>query len=607
MKPLQEFQAWASVGGRAFDRTFALLLGLLLVAVAYPCLAYPPISDSWEMFYFFHHVGSRPGGHGWLHIFNHDPYERIRFQPFSRLYYYSFFRLFGTDLSWINAANLLVYWAVLLQLYAVAGLLQIPRAASCPLLLLLAFSFNHFDMVLWSSHIYVLGGMGLVLWGWMRHIRYLQTGRTGQAWAGGALMLSGLFCYEAFWLWPAAVFALNRLQVLRTASSPSPRRADRTSALVLAAMLAAALAMFFWTRWLGTYTLSPAPPRQLADFFHLRAGVVSALLTAFNLAYNQVCVRVLPGLAFPLNVSENVYMRGHLLPWLDGQGAPWLFAAGVLALAAAARGARALLKNGLRQEALTLGLLLGMAATPPLIIFFCRCSTNDLCYGCTEFRYQFPPNAFVTLAAAFALARWRLPVRRAARAGIYAAVFALVLGANLRADYKLLDIYRRQLTPLITLISDIRLAMADGRVTQQKRLYVAPDLPDFLPNLCWNIDMGQRFMDGSYQWMFGLRDIASLTGDPAQAAWDVDRQSLRIAPMGSAAQDARRVNAIRSPDYIDSPRDRHFLELAHQAAEDGHPDEAARLVRRALAFNPDSREVLDFQHDLASAGADRRP
>ena len=93
-----------------FPKIYFGLLLIFLAIISYHTFFYPPMSDYWQMFYFFHHIDDLPKISNlpqWLHVANLDPVEQMRYQPLSHFFYFTLHLLFGSNYVFYNIANFL--------------------------------------------------------------------------------------------------------------------------------------------------------------------------------------------------------------------------------------------------------------------------------------------------------------------------------------------------------------------------------------------------------------------------------------------------------------------------------------------------------------------
>lgn len=571
------------------DFYFAFFLLVFLLWNAFACFVYPPLSDSWEMFYFFHTLDARPGQYKWLHILNHDPHEKIRFQPFSRCFYYFFHLLAGSEFKWFKVANVLVYYIDMLLVYFFSKRFAKSSGICAVLVFLLAFAFNHFDMVLWSSHIYILGGFGMFLLGWMHFMDACQDGARWKFASSVLLIFAGILCYESFLFWPLVLPVMARLR--------NDEGMFKKSLPVLCAIYLGCVGMFWLSRSLGTY---PVGAREFGAFLRPQAAIYSFFQVFFNILYNGVVVRIWPFAAFPFSVCENIYMNGPFIRFIADHGPAVVFISGGACMLGLFLWIRQLFWRKI-SAAGDLAMFLGLLVISTWIVFFFRIGTNDIFYSLTEFRYQFVPNVFLTLCAIVVADRlWR--AREQTKLRILIPVAGFVLFVNMVGIKQVKYVYQKQLGPLITLGDSIRENIKTGGVDARNKIFLPDDLPDYFPNLCWNLEMGFRFMYANYKWMFSREHIKFFTESPEQASWFFDYASNTIvrAKEPVAPGTVSKINYTTGKGYEDVRKEELYWRVGTYLLDHGKPELARKAFVRAWEINPnpepghpDYKSVID--------------
>jgi len=79
------------------------------------------------------------------------------------------------------------------------------------------------------------------------------------------------------------------------------------------------------------------------------------------------------------------------------------------------------------------------------------------------------------------------------------------------------------------MIYSIRLSISRGLINEDDKLYIDKDMPDYFHGLCWNIEMGERFIEkGNYQWMFSKKEIKYFSEDINGADWIIDKEKFNV-------------------------------------------------------------------------------
>jgi len=573
---------------------FFLLLGSLLL-VAYQAFSYPPLSDYWEMFYSFHNLERFPGQIKCLHLLGFDPVEQVGFRPLANLFYYIFYLLFGSGFIFYNILNFIFYFLSLLVLYRFAIYFIKDKILIAAFIFLYAFLFNHFDILLWSCHMHIIAGFSLFLLGFIAYMEYLKKGMAHLVLVSALLFLIGMFCYESFFLWPLGIIILSSIKSLRTQGNHAGRPLKKPVFLILASVYLFYFLFFIFTRSLKTYI---NPRYSFFDFLQPHVFILSALSVIFNI-YNNLVVAILPIIVFPLKVTENIYMAGPLINYIE-HDSNWLvyWGGGVLGLVTAALFVCLYRKKRL-EEFKIIGFFLFLLTTEPYIVFFCRLLDNALAYCLSEFRYQYIPNAFIILTVAFIIERLVKPTRH--RRKLIFAFLALTFFLNIVCIRRVINIYNYHLSGLQRMISSIKRGIGQGYINSSNRLYIDEDLPDYLPHLCWNIEMGELFIpNGNYKWMFSEKEMENFTDAPQNARWIISKENFGVIDKSqeSLSGKGRKINTIRDKYYITPGKDYVYIELGYRYRREGRHDRERRMFERALELNPGNKEAASVLEEL---------
>ena len=385
-----------------FAIIYIFLLFIFLLIVAFPSLFYPPLSDHYEMFYFFHHLDELPklpASFQWLHILNLDPFEQMRYQPLSHLFYYILHLLFGSNFTFFNIFNFLFYVLSIILLYKFAVTFSVSRRLALAFIGVFAFLFSHFDIVLWNCHIYVIAGFCMFMVGFLSYIKFLKTGYTFLLlWAIVSFIL-GMLCYEPFALWPFGIIFLNSIKDLRKVNKG---RATNALWLVLGAIYAFYFSFYLFTRLLGTYE---TPGLYLSNFLKLESFGASSILVLFNILYNRIILNICPLLAFPLRVTENIYLAGPVINYIQTNHGIVFIGGGLVGILLISSFIY-LYRKRYFEQLKVLAFLFFLMLSYTGILFFCRLASNKFVYSLTEFRYQYVPNALFILILLFVIGRF---------------------------------------------------------------------------------------------------------------------------------------------------------------------------------------------------------
>lgn len=581
-----------------FDLIYACLLFFLLLFISFPSLSFPPLSDTWEMLHFFHSLDELPGHMKWLHILNHDPNEHMRYQPFSRIFFYAFHLMFGSNFTFFNIFNFLAYFSSVLLLYRFALYFCKDRALVAGFTWLFAFLANHFDIALWSYHIYILAGFSFLLLGFISYIRYLNSKKLLFLFFASLFLLSGALCYEAFLLWPLGIIILCHIKTLKTQGAESAGNTSVTTRVALGSIYLAYLLFYLFCRSLGTYA---SPAHDISAVFKLSNLSASAALVLFSTLYNNVIINIIPWLPVPFNVTENIYMAGAVVNYFE-RGHQW----GILLIGAAlgvlliSLGAYFLRRRHF-EELKVMGFFTFLIFSTSYIIFFCRMAFNGgFVYNLTEFRYQYIPNACLTLVTLYAVERFLKPP--GSRKRMILSFLAVVFVFNLYCIHRLTGIYDQHFFSLKKMIYNIKEGIAQGRINALNKIYIDEEMPDYLPHLCWNIDMGVMFIPkGNYKWMFSKKEISYFADDQNYSTWRVDKRDFSVILKTEAAAEAGRINVMGSGWYIAPGKDLKYASWGLRYMGENRYPEAIKMFKRALKLNPQNNEAYAALQQIAGS------
>jgi tetratricopeptide (TPR) repeat protein len=130
------------------------------------------------------------------------------------------------------------------------------------------------------------------------------------------------------------------------------------------------------------------------------------------------------------------------------------------------------------------------------------------------------------------------------------------------------------------MLTGVRTGIREKRISPDARLHIDNEIHAYLPGLCWNYEMGARFMQGTYQWAFPPEEQCCFVADPRIAAWVIDPRSFDVVPNGSESHSAaaKRIHAGKEIQYNT---------VGLLLAEEGKLDAAVAEYRKALVSKPD--------------------
>ncbi|MBL7197797.1 MAG: hypothetical protein ISS47_06830, partial [Candidatus Omnitrophica bacterium] len=467
------------------DKKFYILYSFIILGVLfgifYPRLSSPPISDYWEMFYSFHHLEEFPGSFKCLNILNFDAVEQVGYRPLAHLFYYILHLVFGSNFVFFNIVNFLLYFLSVIIFYRFALYFVKNRVLAGVFIGLFAFLFSHFDILLWSCHLYIIVGFSMFLLGFMAYMRFLKTNKLSLLFSVILCFLIGLWCYEAFFLWPLAIIILSRINGIRTKTSPDIKKIVKAVWLILGAVYLLDFLFYLFVKSVGTYENHLD---TILDFLKLRVFVSSGFLAFFNVLYNNIAVNIYPLLPFPLKVTENIYMAGPVINYIK-TNPKIVFIEGALVGITFFWFFFTLYRKKYFEEIKIIGLFLFLMLSELYIVFFGKLSvSHSFAYCLTEFRYQYIPNAFLILIVLYVIYRFFKPSKIKQRIVCLALIPFFVL--NIYCSQRVIGIYNSHLVNLKKMISSIRSGINKEYINENDKIYIDEDIPDYLPSLCWN-------------------------------------------------------------------------------------------------------------------------
>lgn len=511
---------------KKFILIYFCLLFILLLFVYFPSFFYPPRSDWWSTAYFFHRIDTLIDNPAkWLHILQYDPWNDSRFQPLGYVILYFEKLLFGSNFPYFQIFNFVLYCISILLLYKLAINFCKSRLLAVAFLTVFAFLFSHFDIICWSFHSYIIFGFCSFILGFNVYINFLKSGRTFLLFFVWGMFLAGMLCYEPFILWPLGVIILSSIQNRPGEQKDIKRKLERPYLLVIVAVYSSYLIIFLLSRIFRVY-VNEWLLASLAPLFSIQAVVFSILAVFFNIIYNGLLINLVPLLACPLVTNENLNMGGFLprLPEYSLNNIVLLF--GSLFMCAVLWLISYLFR---RKDFKTLKVLLFflfLLCSEFFILFHCRMFTNHVSFNLTQFRYLYIPNAFAVLMILCLFDRFLTQSKK--KKAIAYSFLALILILNIYTTKRYgIPVLNQQLAPLKEMVSNIKAGIQTGKINKENRLFINNDIAKKLPPLCWNRNMGEYYMRGTYQWVFSGEEIKCFSS-LKDAKWIVNEENFDI-------------------------------------------------------------------------------
>jgi len=144
------------------------------------------------------------------------------------------------------------------------------------------------------------------------------------------------------------------------------------------------------------------------------------------------------------------------------------------------------------------------------------------------------------------------------------------------------------------MLSSIKSGIHEGSINQDNKLYIDDDIPEYLPSLCWNIDMGGRFIKrGNYQWMFSRKEVGYFAESIRDATWIIDKEDFSLIKKSpeNIFKEAKKINTIKDKWYIATGKDEEYLDLGHFFKGQGNYNKAEEMFKKAIEMNPKNDEA----------------
>ena len=516
------FSLWGAIK-KYWVQVYFFIIFTLLFLVYLPSFFDPLRSDYLPLFYFFHHLNDLPGAVKWLHLLNYDPLNQVNFYPLTHVIMYLEYLVFGSWSFYYHLLHFAMYCVSLILIYKLARkLFRADRLLTMMLITLFAFLFSHFDLIIWSYHVHIIFSFNLLLAGFILYLEFLKTGKMALLVWVITLFLLPLLCYLPFIFWPVGIIFLAWLDIPVKGSRISWQKKMKSILLVLGVVYAICLAVFLFTRAIGTYD---RPLVYLKSIFFLRDHTRAFLSVPFNTIYNGVVVNLLPFLAWPLKTCENIELGGWLEVHVDeivrlilaGGGASLLIFIAVPAVFFYRK------KRYLGKVSI---FLLFLLFSEFFVLSRLCLMVNHPQYVLQQFRYQYVVNAVVILTVLLILNNVLGGLRKGKI--ITGCVLAVILGMNMYYSVRGAAYVNSELAPLKKIVYSIKKKIASGQINAENKIYIDDKITKALSPLCWNDYMGTRYMKHTYQWMFASKEVGYFTFSADDAKWVVDAENLAL-------------------------------------------------------------------------------
>ncbi len=509
---------------KRFMPIYFSLLFILLLFVYWPSFFYPPRSDFWSAAYFFHRLDILADPFiKWLHILQYDPFSRVRFQPFMYATLYLERSVFGSNITFFHIFNFLLYFASVLLLYKLAINFCRSKLLVCLFVGLFAFLFSHFDIISWSYHAYIIFGFNSLLLGFIIYIDFLKSRKVILLPIVIIIFLTGILCYESFVLWPLAVIILSYIKSFSERQRNVKKRVEKYYLSVVIIVYFLYFAFFSFSQIFKVYE---EPLIMFSPLFSLKLIIFSVFSVCFNILYNGIFINLMPLLACPLVIDENINLGGAMKKLTGHFLANILSIGGGIFLLVLLGMIIYLFRKKYSEEIKVFSFFFFLLFSEFFILFYFRILTNSPFFTLTQFRYLYISNAFIILLAAYLIDRFFAFFSR--KKMLICVISSLVLLLNIYTTrVNGLKVLNQQLAPLEKIFYNIKLGIKNGNITKDERLYLSDTIAKKLPPLCWNREMGRSFMRGTYQWVFSEQEIKCFSSFK-DAKWVVDEKDFSI-------------------------------------------------------------------------------
>lgn len=574
------------------------ILFVLLLIVYRSAFSIPPRSDFWHMFYFFHHLDQFPGAVKWLHVVNYDFFEQMRFQPIPPLLFYLYHLVFGSYfIQFNNIMNFVFYFLSLSLAYKFIINFCKDRTLVFIFIALLSLLFSHADMLFWSYHSYLFLGFSIFMSGLLKYIDFLKNGNMALLPYVTITMFLAMLFYEPFFFWPLVIVIMASLNSYKNGQKYPGVKIVKLNTILLIVLYSLYFIVYLLTRSLKTYQYQSHGLYEFLNIFNILKGIFAALT---NIIYNNILLNLVPILAFPLNIRENVDLGGRGIYFIESAPAA-VFIAGAILTVLFALLVAYFIKRKYFEELKIIALLTFLPCTYVFIIVLGRLITNDVSYTFKQFRYQYVPNLFMVLLVIFMLDRFGKNLY-----GKVVKVFMItvIVISNILCISKLEYLYTYQFFGLKTMLSSVREGIKQKKIDATHKLYIDPELPEYLPVLCWNIEIGERFIPaGNYQWAFSAQEINYFTDNLKDASWLIDKKDFGIL-VNTPENAAKKVDKVDSSGPIEGltyfyvNKDRLYMETAWVYKARNQYPEAEKMFYKAIDYNPSNSQIYRELADI---------
>lgn len=503
-----------------FVLIWAILLTGILLAIYLPTFFNAPRSDWWESLYFFHEIYKSPNDYMWLDVFNTDCMGHVTFRPLAHLVLLIEHIIFGSNFIFMHIINFALYIISILLLYKFATFFVDSKIRIIIALTIFSLLFSHFDVVSWTAHSFVILAFCFFLSGFILYMKFLKIGDNILLYYIIPLFLIAMLCYEAFIFWPLTIILLTYIDKIIDKNKISKLKCILSYIFITTSTYGLYTTVFFLTRSIPTYSDSWAITYKLiSELSSIQLIFKSFFATNFNILYNGILVNIFPVIASPAWIDDktsNIKLGGLLFDYrvttMDMQKATIIMVLVIVFIVA-------FLLRKKKKDVLMIFLFLASLLTLfTLTLFhFKYFSNGEYFYNFQQFRYQYIPNAFIVLIVLlFSSIKLKVCFVKKVYIGVFI-FFILIL--NMFYTVQSIDLETESFIPLNTMLKNIKDAIRDDDINENKKLFLNDNIVYSLPSMCWNYDLGRQFMKGTYQWIFNKEEIKYFTNDLNEAFW----------------------------------------------------------------------------------------
>jgi len=469
-----------------------------------------------------------------------------------------------------------------------------------------AFLFSHFDIVCWTYHIYIIIGFCLFLSGFIFYIKFLKSGTKIYLIFTFLSFLIGLFCYETFIFWPLGIIFLSYVNNIIDRHKFKKYRVLSSYLFIIGFVY-----FFYFISFISTVILkgNKVSLNYFNQLFTVPNIIFNFFGAFFNLFYNGFLINLIPNLAFPLIIDENLNLGGILANFSTSMLNSLILLIGGIGIVALTGLIIYLFKRKYYDGGKIIIFFLFLSITNFFILFHFRSLTNPSLFNLTQFRFLYISNALLLMIILYLISKILIPSKKGKI--FISSVLFLVLVLNIYAIRQGISILDAHLNPLSELLSNIKKGIKQDKINERNKIYLDDNIAKMeLPPLCWNKEMGELFMEGTYEWFFTEKERKNFDSFK-EAKWVINN-NLKIVKKSEKSIEQLKEFKKYNHDIIDSYfaqshlynfREIEVLNLFDTYVKLGelyysrnNYEETIKYFRKSLQLNP---EALKIHRNLA--------